>query len=62
MVWFTWIISITLAYIIFVCLVGRFLSGIRSRYKKLNRQRWSDENYGQTNNLPQDDRKIAINT
>ena len=61
MVWFTWIISITLSYIIFVCLVGKFLSGIRSRYKNLNRQMWSDEDCEQTNSLPQEGQKIAVN-
>ena len=61
MVWFTWIIPITLSYIIFVCLVGKFLSGIRSRYKNLNRERWSDEDYEQTNSLPQEVQKIAVN-
>ncbi len=61
MVWFTWMISITLSYIIFVCLVGKFLSGIRSRYTNLNRERWSDKDYKQTNNLPQEVQKIAVN-
>ncbi len=54
MVWFTLIIPITLSYIIFVCLVGNFLTGIRCRYKNLNRERWSDEDYEQTNSLPQE--------
>ena len=61
MVWFTWIIPITLSYIIFVCLVGKFLTGIRCRYKNLNRERWSDEDYEQTNSLPQEGQKITIN-
>jgi hypothetical protein len=56
MSWFTWVIPITLSYIIFVCLVCRFLTGIRSRYKNSNRERWSDEACGQTNSLPQEGR------
>ena len=54
MVWLTWFLSITLSYIIFVCLVSKFLSGIRCRYENLNRERWRAENYEQTNSLPQE--------
>ena len=54
MVWLKWIIPIALSYIIFVYLVCKFLSGIRSRYKNLNRKSWNDENYEQTNSLPQE--------
>jgi hypothetical protein len=61
MVWFTWIIPITLSYIIFVCLVCKFLTSIRCRYKNLNQDRWSDEDYEQTNSLPQESQKIAVN-
>ena len=53
MVWFTWILLIALSYIIFVCLVCKFLSGIRCRYENLNRERWSEEGYEQTYSLPQ---------
>lgn len=56
MVWFTWIIPITLSYIIFVCLVGKFLTGIRCRYETLNRESWGDEGYEQTNSLQQEGR------
>jgi hypothetical protein len=35
LVWFKWIISITLIYIFFVYLVGKFLTNIRGRYKNL---------------------------
>jgi hypothetical protein len=56
MVWLTWIITIALGYIIFVCLVCKFLTGIRCRYKNLNREKWGDEDYEQTNSLPQEGR------
>ena len=35
MVWFKWIIAITLIYIVFVYLVCKFLTDIRFRYKNL---------------------------
>ena len=56
MVWLKWIILITLSYIIFIYLVSKFLTGIRSRYKNLNREKWSDEDCEQTNSLPQEGR------
>jgi hypothetical protein len=59
--WLGWTISTAVANIIFACLVGNFLTGIRFRYEKLNRERWSDEDSEQTNSLPQEGQKIAIN-
>jgi len=56
MVWLKWIILITLSYIIFIYLVAKFLTGIRYRYKNLNREKWNDDDYEQTNSLPQEGR------
>ena len=56
MVWLIWIIPIALIYIVFVCLVCKFLTDTRRRYENLNRERWSDEGYEQTNSLPQEGR------